>query len=379
MEKHLHGLCTWLDNTLDIPMLLGMDGFIDSMLHVVDTRTNSKEYTRIETIEAYSKRIASAAGLSTNIELVEYDTRLGGNGPNMAAALLEYGAKLSYFGTIGTPDDISPVFRNMARRCHAVYPLGDPGLTDALEFLDGKLIIGKHSALLDLDWQRVKEAFGGAEEMARVIDKNALLGIENWVMLPHMSSIWEGILEEVFPHLSLRTCDERPYAFFDLCDPAKRTASDISHAMKILGRFGTHFKVVLGLNGKELFEVSEALGIHPIQNTKDADELNKSLSKQLYDKLGIFSLVVHPVKEAFVWHDSEFYKLGGPYCETPLITTGAGDNFNAGFCLCLAHHRHPMEALLLGVATSGFYVRNAKCPTPKEAQTFLKAWHSNTL
>ena len=378
MKNYLDNLCVWLGtNPPPLPMILGLDGFVDSMIHVVDTRTSPRDYKRIETISDYSARIASAAGLSTNIELVEYDCRLGGNGPNMAASLLEYGVELSYFGTIGYPD-IHPVFRDMAKRCRAVYPLGNPGLTDALEFLDGKLIIGKHSALLDLDWPRVREAFGGALGMADAIGGCALLGIKNWTMLPHMNNIWEGILTEVFPLLPTDATHPRPIAFFDLCDPAKRTPADIRRAMELMVRFGSHFRVVLGLNGKELFEVGEALGIEPNHSLPEA-ELNRSLSHSLYDTLGIYSLVVHPVREAFAWHDGQYYHVPGPYCPNPLLTTGAGDNFNAGFCLAITHGRHPAEALLLGVATSGFYVRNAKCPTTTDAKNLLEAWDKGML
>ena len=68
-------------------LLVGFDGFIDEIVHVVDKRLDSKNYTRIETISALAKRIERASGLSTNIELVPVTKKIGGNGPIMANAL----------------------------------------------------------------------------------------------------------------------------------------------------------------------------------------------------------------------------------------------------------------------------------------------------
>ncbi|MCL2853465.1 MAG: carbohydrate kinase family protein [Defluviitaleaceae bacterium] len=374
VESLIAGLEAKIDDISGLNVLMGADGFVDSLVHVVDTRTSSSDYSRIDTIEGFGRRVLSASGLSTNIELVAYQTKLGGNGPNMAAALLEYGTPLSYFGSIGTPGQIDPVFREMADRCAAIYPLGPPGHTDALEFSDGKLMMGKTSTFSDITWDSVKAAFGGAASMADAISKAGLLGIENWTMLPHMSRIWEGIISEVLPLLPSPVQQKRPLVFFDLCDPVKRSTSDIIHALSLISAFEAKFRVILGLNHKELFEIASALGISYNKDTPDND-----LSQKVYEKLGIHTLVVHPVREAFCWSQGAFFHVVGPYCEKPVLTTGAGDNFNAGFALCLALGLGAREALTLGVATSGFYVRNGRSPSLAEARTFLHDWKHGLL
>jgi sugar/nucleoside kinase (ribokinase family) len=50
---------------------------------------------------------------------------------------------------------------------------------------------------------------------------------------------------------------------------------------------------------------------------------------------------------------------GGPVTAQPLITTGAGDHFNSGFCLGKLLDLDDLDALLAGVTTSG-YVRTAR-------------------
>src|SRR6202035_5979856 len=52
-----------------------------------------------------------------------------------------------------------------------------------------------------------------------------------------------------------------------------------------------------------------------------------------------------------------------PYTDNPQISTGAGDHFNAGFCLGLLLGGDLEANILLGVATSGYYVRESKSPT----------------
>ena len=49
---------------------VGLDGFIDEIFSVVDKRLDADHYSRIETIEAYGKRILEGSGLSLNLEIV---------------------------------------------------------------------------------------------------------------------------------------------------------------------------------------------------------------------------------------------------------------------------------------------------------------------
>ena len=50
-----------------------------------------ESFVRLGNIRALAERLAGAAGKSTNIELVNHLTKLGGNGPIMANALASFG------------------------------------------------------------------------------------------------------------------------------------------------------------------------------------------------------------------------------------------------------------------------------------------------
>ncbi len=77
---------------------VGLDGFVDEILHVVDKRDSENSFQRLATISKLAERLAAAAGKSTNIEIVNRVTKLGGNGPIMANALASFGLKVTYLG-----------------------------------------------------------------------------------------------------------------------------------------------------------------------------------------------------------------------------------------------------------------------------------------
>jgi len=352
-----------------LDMIIGCDGFVDEIIHLVDKRADYANYTRIRTIADYGQRISRAAGLSTNIEMVTIQTKLGGNGPILSNALLEYGVDLTYVGALGKPD-IHPVFKPLADKAKTVYSLAPAAGTDALEFEDGKIMMGKHSVLGEVTWEAFKNALGGTVGIAKLINESHLFGMENWTMIPHMSAIWEGLICEVFPLLEDKPV--KPLAFFDLADPEKRTDTDLRNAMGLISRFEDKFRAILGLNEKEVYQVAQVLGVE-IPDASECEKLKHAVV-ETHKKLGIYCLMVHPVKSACCAIGDEYFTIDGPYCEKPVLTTGAGDNLNSGFCLGQALGLDPLSSLILGVATSGFYVRNAKSPTYDEVIEFIKAW-----
>lgn len=105
----------------------------------------------------------------------------------------------------------------------------------------------------------------------------------------------------------------------------------------------------------------------------------EDLNQALYDYLGIYSVVIHPVDRSCLVVEGDFYEEIGPYVEKPKLTTGAGDNFNAGFMLGMLLGLKPNQALLTGMSTSGFYVRNARSPKFEELISFIEDWQQNLI
>lgn len=346
--------------------LVGFDGFTDDIIAVVDQRCNgSVRY--MEKISQFGERILSASGQSCNLELINLDKRLGGNAPLLTNALLRLEQKCTFVGTIGEKERIEPLFSGLAESCQEAFSLGASGHTDALEFVDGKVLLGKTDSMNAVTYDNLIDRVG-AQHLDRLLERCPLVASVNWTMCPHMSDLWQGLLENHLPKLSV---DRRRWWFVDLADPAKRTDEELAHALTLLQQFAPYYRVVLGLNISEATRVS-TLGAGPPGGSG-----LESLAHAIQIGFEFEQVVVHGKGEKLgaVATPDIVGSISAPLCEHPKISTGAGDNFNAGYCHGLLLGLEPLEALHVAVGTSGFYVRTGQSPIRKELVNFMQEWH----
>ena len=368
MQTKLRQLYQELQN-LDparLSVAVGFDGFVDEIVEVVDRRESFDSYTRMTHMKQFGERISNAAGLSTNIEFVPKTMKLGGNGPIMANAMVKAGVNVSYVGALGRPN-IHPVFTELTDACAQVYSVTEPGHTDAVEFDDGKVMLGKMESLNEVTWAALQEQVG-SEQLKKIFSGADLAATVNWTMMPYMNEIWDGLLSLISPHPD----GHRPFFFVDLADPSKRSPEDIREALETIRKFSAYYRVILGLNRKEASEIAT---VRRLTLSKPAKEVDlEEIVKALGEDLGLWCLMVHPTNEAGAFVDGQYYYAQGPFTSKPRLTTGAGDNFNAGFCLGLMLGLGVEESLLVGKATSGFYVRHMHSPSPEQLLDFIKLW-----
>ncbi len=343
---------------------IGLDGFVDDILHVVDKRESADKYVRLPTIAKLAERLAAAAGRSTNVELVSQLTKLGGNGPIMANALASFGLKVTYLGILGYPN-LHPVFADFAKRAE-VYSIAEPGYTDALEFDDGKIMLGKHQSLKLMNWENIKARFG-QDKFSDRFGSADLVGFVNWTMLAHMSDIWAAVLKEVCPGMK----GPRRKLFIDLADPEKRTSADIRRALDLVAAFQKYFDVVLGLNEKEGSEIGKNLGL---ETKNHSPEGLLKLCQAIHQRVRVDTVIVHPTAYALASGPDGAVTFQGPFTPKPKITTGAGDHFNSGFCLGKLLGFPTDRCLLTGVTTSGFYVRTGQSPAMADLAKMMRNW-----
>lgn len=363
-ERSATQLQTAVHRVSHMNAFIGLDGFVDDILHVVDKRESAEKYLRLPRMAQWGERIRAAAGKSTNIELVSQRTKLGGNGPIMANAMASFGFKVSYLGNLGYPN-LHPVFTEFAQRAD-VHSIAEPGYTDAVEFEDGKVMLGKHQSLKEVNWANVQARFGQREFTAKILGSH-FVAFVNWTMLTHMNGIWSATLKEICPQLN----GPRRTMFFDLADPEKRTPADISTALALIAAFEKHFDVILGLNESESAQVGRVLGLNASDHSPDG--LTK-LGQEILKRVPVGTLVIHPTRYAIAIGADGPVIVQGPFTPTPLITTGAGDHFNAGFCLGKLLGFDNATSVLTGVTTSGFYVRTATSPTIEHLATTMRNW-----
>jgi sugar/nucleoside kinase (ribokinase family) len=340
--------------------LVGLDGFVDEIIAVVDTRKDASNFEPVRTIGRLAAKIGAAAGESSNYELFSKQIKLGGNGPIMANALAAIGLDVTYVGNLGFPT-LHSVFEELSARAK-VLSIAEPAHTDALEFDDGKLMLGKMTPLAEVTWDHLIERVG-RDRLTGLFHESRLIGLVNWTMLPFMSEIWKHLLSEVFPAAQ----GPRRTLFIDLADPEKRTHHDILEALELLTKLQVYVDVTLGLNLKESGEIVEVLGL-PLSAHPEADIA--VTASNLRAKLGLSCVVVHPRRAAAAAVDGESAMFHGPFVDRPLISTGAGDHFNAGFAVGRLLGLDLEEALCAGVSTSGYYVRTTTSPTAAQLAEF---------
>lgn len=368
MQDLLHALYERLQNLdpANLRVTVGFDGFVDEIVDAVDRRTSFAEYTPMMKMEQFGRRILEAAGLSTNIELVPKGIKLGGNGPIMANALVKCGVRVTYMGSLGIPN-IHPVFAELVEGCTRAYSLAEPGHTDAVEFADGKIMLGKMEGLHSVTWAALKDAVG-EKELKRAFTDCDLAATINWTMTPHMHEIWNGLLNLLSP----REDGVKPFLFIDLCDPGKREPGDILEALDAVAEFSRFYRVILGLNRKEASEVAKVRRLRLSRAPEEAGL--EEIVRALGEDLGLWCVLVHPVAEAGAYLEGCYHHVLGPFTARPRLTTGAGDNFNAGFCLGLMLELEVEQCLALGKAVSGFYVRQMRSPAWDELLAFVALW-----
>jgi sugar/nucleoside kinase (ribokinase family) len=310
----------------------------------------------------FAEKIAAAAGLSANFEFVTQMVKLGGNGPIMANALGQLGFGVTYVGNLGAPA-IHPVFADFAKKAR-VISIAEPGYTDAIEFDDGKLMCGKHESLREVNWANLI-AHVPEPRLLKLLDGARFIALVNWTMLTQMS----GILAKLLTRLAPKLKGERRWLFFDLADPAKRSREDLLAVLRQVGKFEKYFRVVLGLNLGEARQVCAVLGLPELEETYGTVT---HAASQIRAALQIDTVVVHPTQFAAAADAAGATHVVGPYTAKPKISTGAGDHFNAGFCLGRLAGLDLAGSLQAGVATSGFYVQRAKSPSLADLARFLR-------
>lgn len=357
MVKRWNDLVEQLEKMQDsierVQAVIGFDGFLDSIVRVV------KNNDFFSSIKEFGEYIASKDGKSCSLEIKQRTLKMGGNAPILANALGCLGVKAQCLGAMGYPE-IHSSFKEMSSNC-TLRTVAQPGLTTALEFNDGKIMLAQMEQIDEINWQRVKRTLG-LDVITEMISASHLIGIVNWSELAGATSIWEGLLEEVLP--SLERNAERIF-LFDLSDPSNKAEKDIIGALGLLQKFRKYGKVILSININELNVLNKVLG------DCDAGDLTCA-GLSIKEKLQVDLLVVHHTKCAIAIKEKSSIQVNTLYVKEPKLSTGGGDNFNAGLGLGQLLSLDTELSLTLGNAVAAYYIQNGISPAMPELIKFLK-------
>ena len=310
----------------------------------------------------FGKYITEKGEKNFSLELEEITTKIGGNMPIMANALAQLGSNVNCIGPLGYPS-LHPVFNQMHANCQ-LLSFANPGLTKALEFNENKILLAEIGSLNRVEWSVIREIVG-LEGMTNLISSSDLVCILNWSEIDNSTAIWKGLLTDILPAVPQN--DKKPTGFFDLSDCSKRTEESISEAITLLRSFASYWNIVLSLNLNEATIVNNVLS-----GSNQEEEANvEKIGASLFDKLQINTVVIHYSKEALSWDESGLYRKESFYISNPALSTGAGDNFNAGYCAGILMDVDAETCLILGHAMSNFYMRNGKSASIPELVSLL--------
>ena len=366
-EKHIIKLILsdWGAIQNDKSAFVGLDGYVDKIQHPVQYQQVDQSIY-YSTLDSFGQRIKEAAGVSAQIELFTQLIKAGGNAPIMANALATLGILNTCIGTMGYPH-IHPIFDSIHPNCK-LQSIGKAAETNALEFGDGKLILSELSVFSDLNWEKVKSLIK-IETLIKEVEKVDLIAMVGWSNLPFATNIWEGFFKEIVrPHIS-----HSPHFLFDLADPSKKSNLEIAKFFQLIHLYKDYGTVTLGLNENEANKLYQAIA--QIEQLEVSSSSNlESIGSFIFQHSGAHNLMIHPIDGCYLWNATDIYFQKGRVIRKPKVSTGGGDNFNAGFYFGLLNGYSLEASMVLAMATSGAYVQNGKSPGKKELKKYLNDW-----
>lgn len=342
--------------------LVGFDGFVDCIVRAIRKIDVKNNYTYFKDISEFGLHIIDMKEKSCAIELHEQLVKPGGNMPNTANAMGKIGVKVNCIGAMGYPQ-IHDVFFGISKNC-SLFSVANPGYCTAIEFSDGKVMLSVSNSINTMNWECIKRIIG-IEQLIQFFVASDLIGMFNWSEIYCSTSIWEGIIKDVLHH---HTPNKIQHMYFDLSDCSKKDSSDIQYALKQIMVFNHHYNVTLSLNENEMGCIFRA--ICPDDNSTDSEYQGDMIYKQL----GVDTLIVHAIRYSISWNKEGRHRAKSLYIKCPILSTGGGDNFNAGVCIAMLLGFDIDSCLILGNALSGFYVKNGYSADIHELIEYLEYW-----
>jgi len=337
----------------------GFDGFIDTIASVIKTKEDGQQPVMFGNINEFGNYIVAKNGSSFSLELQQKTVKAGGNMPILSNALGNMGIKVNCIGAFGYPQ-IHSVFKQLSPLC-SMYSFAEPGMCTAYEFQDGKIMMASMDSLNNTGWENVKEIIG-LEKIIQLFKESSLLCMVNWSEIDTATDIWTGILTEV---VTKHSSSKKQTAFFDLSDFSKRSHAAVKKALDLIKIFSSYCNVIVSLNRNEASLLYKILCNN---STTDLTIAGNEIFAVLQPEL----LIIHSSKETIAFTKDELYKVASFFTESPVISTGAGDNFNAGFCAACLLQLDAELSVILASAVSGCYIRSGISPSINDIIHFLE-------
>lgn len=335
----------------------GFDAVIDSIVRMVKKNNGLEDKRYFGTIEEFGKYLITKRKMSCSIEMEKQQEKIGGNMAIFSNAFGTLGTSVQCIGSMGDIE-VYPLFREMSDNCN-LHTICKYGQCTALEFKDGKVMLYSMDELKELTWENICKKLGKNTAVKYFRDSD-LVALLNWSELFNSTKLFRDVSANSIETVT----DKKRWVLLDLSDASKRTEREILEIIKLGEEIGKYRTVVFSMNENECRLVYRAL-FH--EEGLERSEMGKRISKQL----NIDYLIIHLSDCAYGYMKEQEVREEGYFTSAPVISTGGGDNFNAGLCFGLLHGLALPESLKLGNSVSGYYVRTGKSPNIQQLYGFL--------
>lgn len=332
-------------------ILLGCDGFVDETYEIVEERRSQTDYTAMPKLKHFGELLVARADGGVGVELVWKRRCEGGCGINTGRIAACLGIKPILPGLYGD-QAIDAAFEEFADSCE-ILSLGNPALTIALEFPDGKVLMSDLKAVSNLTWADIQSRLS-QEKLDEIFTGLDILGLGYWSLTSNFDDIFKGYMAQ---------CERVGYAkrmFFDFADIKKKSSQAFIQSLELIKGYSDKIKFTLSLNEHEVLELLKRLDVAApaLEPAAIADALKVAREKIAFDELVVHTPDFGAASSA---SDGEAYALQEKQTKVVRLA-GAGDSFNGGY-LCASLGELPLkERLVMANAATAFFVCNATGP-----------------
>ena len=333
-------------------ILLGCDGFVDETYEIVEVRKSRAEYTAMHKLRQFGELIVARADGGVGVELVPKRRCEGGFAINTGRVAACLGLKPVLPGLYGR-QAIDPAYEEFTGTCD-LASLGDPALTIALEFGDGKILMSNLEAVSSLSWADFEKHFG-KEKLRELFYGVDILGLGYWSLTANFDELFEGFMQQY------ETLPPPRRMFFDFADIKKKSSESFLRSLELIKPFNGRIPMTFSLNEHEVFELFSRIGV---ACPELAPAPIASALTEARQKIGFDELVVHTPEFAAASSvtDGEAHAIQDRQTNVVRLA-GAGDSFNGGY-LCASLGNLPLrKRLVMANAVAAFFVTHATGPT----------------
>jgi hypothetical protein len=250
---------------------------------------------------------------------------------------------------------MDPIFNEFKERC-TLISLGDPVISNVLEFTDGKIMMPYLNELLNFTWSDLVNLLGD-EKLKNIFANADIVSLGYWSNMP----TFDEFITKLNDNYLIEKSPKR--MFFDFANIKKRSVEAIKETFVVLGNLNDKIPMTLSLNEHEAVLL---FSYYDKELSEDPETVAKTAAA-IREQINLDELIIHTPHYAVAASKSEGIAISmQDYCLNPAITTGAGDTFNGGYICSSIGDLNISERLAMSNATTRFYITNGFPPNRDE-------------